>query len=82
MQFLPRHRHILAYSHKYVITAEDLLRPRQETTAEQTSNAAKSEAEVQKMVEHLLGDFDAATDETDRRIFFEVTGRQLIKGEF
>ena len=34
------------------------------------------------MVEHLLGDFDAATDETDRRIFFEVTGRQLIKGEF
>ena len=34
------------------------------------------------MIEGLVADFDAENDEVDRRIYFEVTGRQLIDGEF
>ena len=34
------------------------------------------------MIADLLCDFDAEKNESDRRIFFEVTGRQLIDGEF
>ena len=34
------------------------------------------------MIDDLICDFDAEKNESDRRIFFEVTGRQLIDGEF
>ena len=34
------------------------------------------------MIADLLCDFDAEKNESDRCIFFEVTGRQLIDGEF
>ena len=30
----------------------------------------------------MLDGFDAETNEIDRRIYYEVTGRQLVEGEF
>ena len=29
-----------------------------------------------------MGDFNPEEDETDRRIYYEVTGRQLVENEF
>ena len=70
-RFLSRHRYLLAYSHKYVITANDLTWAPQ--IAETTGN---SEAEI---IDELLKDFDVERNETDRRIYYEVTGRQVGK---
>ena len=41
-----------------------------------------SEVEKESMIKELLAGFDADENETDRRIFYEVTGRQLIQNEF
>ena len=79
-RFQSRQKRILAYSHKYVVTADDLLRE-QETTS-QKSSAKKSQIEIEAIINDLICDFDAEKNESDRRIFFEVTGRQLIDGEF
>ena len=71
-RFLSRHRYLLAYSHKYVITAEDL------TQAPQTANATgESGTETAEMIDKLLKDFDAEKNETDRRIYYEVIGKQI-----
>ena len=74
-RFLSRHRRILAYSHKYVITAADLDRYDDNTVAQEVATAKKCETETAKIVDHLLGYFDTEKNETDRRIFYEVTGR-------
>ena len=75
-RFLSRHRYLLAYSHKYVITADDL------TQAPQTVNATgESGAETAEMIDKLLKEFDAERNETDRRIYYEVIGRQIRKDE-
>ena len=73
-RFLSRHRRILAYSHKYVITAADLDRYDDNTGAQEAAAAKKCETETAKIVDHLLGYFDTEKNETDRRIFYEVTG--------
>ena len=71
-RFLSRHRYLLAYSHKYVITADDLTRaPQAAPTIE------NSEVKTAEMIDELLRDFDAERNETDRRIYFEVMGRQI-----
>ena len=67
-RFLSRHKYLLGYSHKYVITADDLTRAPQ-IAIEMESGAANTE--------DLLKDFDAERNETDRRIFYEVIGRQI-----
>ena len=41
-----------------------------------------SEVEKERMIEDLLAGFDADENETDRRIYYEVVGRQLIHDEF
>ena len=70
--FLYRHRNLLAYSHKYVITADNL------TQAPQTaSTTGSSGAETLEMIDELLRDSDVEGNETDRRIYFEVMGRQI-----
>ena len=79
-RFLCRHRRILAYSHKYVITDDDL--NSKPGTALQTSTDNFSEIENAKMIEELVDDFDFKGNDMDRRFFFEVTGRQLVEGEF
>ena len=78
--FLQRHRRILAYSHKYVITGEDLNKEIQ--IDPRASNAINSKSESAQMIDSLINDFNAERNETDRRIFYEVTGRQLVQGEF
>ena len=79
-RFLSRQRNIISYSHRYVITSDDLAR--QEKSPLQTIPADKSSEEAAKMIEDLVGDFDPENNETDRLIFYEVTGRQMIRGEF
>ena len=34
------------------------------------------------MIEELLRDFDGERNETDRRIYYQIMGSQLIEGEF
>ena len=34
------------------------------------------------MIDELVDDFDFKSNEMDRRFFFEVTGKKLVKGEF
>ena len=72
VRFSSHQRRILAYSHRYVITTDDLTK--KEDTDPQTYTSKKSEAEYAQMIEDLVGDFDAVENETDRRIFYEVTG--------
>ena len=71
-RFLSRHRYLLAYSHKYVITADDLARAPQTAAAD-----SKSERETAKLIDDLLRDFDVESNETDRRIYYEVMGRNM-----
>ena len=71
-RFLSRHRYLLAYSHKYVISADDLTRPPQ--IAEATGNNQEVTAEK---IDELLKDFDAEKNETDRRIYYEVIGKEI-----
>ena len=40
------------------------------------------EAELRNRIENVMTDFDPDNNETDRLIFYEVTGRQLFEGEF
>ena len=77
-RFLSRHRYLLAYSHKYVITADDLTRAPK--AAPTTGNSEVME--TAEMIEELLRDFDAETNETDRRIYYEVMGRQIGQNGF
>ena len=67
-RFLSRHRYLLGYSHKYVITADDLTRD---------SQIAIIESENAERIDELLEDFDVEQNETDRRIYYEVIGGQI-----
>ena len=40
------------------------------------------EAELLQRIEDVVTDFDPDNNETDRLIFYMVSGRQLIEGEF
>ena len=74
-RFLARHRRILNFMHQYVITSDDLDRPVKVKTE-------KDEVEQTLFIDQMLDGFDADTNEIDRRIFYEVTGRQVVEGEF
>ena len=67
-RFLSRHRYLLGYSHKYVITADDLTRD---------SQIAIIESENAERIDELLKDFDVEQNETDCRIYYEVIGGQI-----
>ena len=73
-RFLSRHRYLLAYSHKYIITADDLILAPQIAFVSENN-----EIETIEWIEGLLKDFDVKKNETDRRIYYEVTGRQIGK---
>ena len=77
-RFLSRHRYLLAYSHKYVITADDIARAPQTASADSKSE----QEEPVRMIEDLLRDFDVESNETDRRIYYEVMGRNMGSDEF
>ena len=41
-----------------------------------------SDDEAIKFINFLIDGFDAERNDIDRRIYYEVTGRQVIEGEF
>ena len=71
---MSRHKYLLAYSHKYVISADDLTRPPQIAEATGINQAVTAER-----IDELLKDFDAEKNETDRRIYYEVIGKEIGK---
>ena len=73
-QLLSRHRRLLTYSHRYVVTDEDLIKETLRAAA-QASPAENTESETARMLDELMSDFDAENNEMDRRIFYEVMGR-------
>ena len=73
MRFLSRHRRILAYSHRYIITADDL--NRQQETDRTTFADIKPKEDSEKTINELMDDFDPENNDLDRRIFYEVTRR-------
>ena len=79
-RFLKRHTRILAYSHKYVISDKDVVKHQEAGT--KPFMGQKSKAEMKQIIEDLVGDFDPQNNKTDRQIYYEVTGKQLIEGEF
>ena len=78
-RFLARHRRILNYSHQYVITSDDIDRPIEVKSEKKEEN---DEVEQSLFIDQMLDGFDAETNEIDRRLYYEVTGRQLVEGEF
>ena len=75
-RFSSRQRRAINYSHRYVITAADLARE---------ENAPKHQMTVTEtayLINDLADGFDPENDDTDRRIFYEVTGTSLVEGEF
>lgn len=70
-----RQRKTLTFSHKYVISASDVSR------AGQPDLVKKSEESAQA-VDQLLDGFNPEVDAVDRRLLFEITGRELEEGEF
>ena len=79
--FGTRSRKLLDYSHRFVITAEDLLRKKPDPRSSSVK-LKKTDSEKTKMIDAMLKGFDAEDNPTDRRIFYEVTGRELRLGEF
>ena len=81
-RILARQRSLLSvYGRHYVISAEDITRLNQKEAA---PPKAPKDPDVEKslMFERVVADFDGETNEIDRRIYYEVTGEQLIEGEF
>ena len=73
-RFKTRQRRALAFSHKYVITLADLT---DNWVAEQAARYKRSTE-----IDDLISGFDPEKNAIDRHIFYEVTGNQLIEGEF
>ena len=63
-----------------MITAEDLLRKKPDPRS--STRIKKTDSENAKLIDAMLKGFDAEDNPTDRRIFYEVTGRELRLGEF
>ena len=61
-RFLSRHKRAISYSHRYVVTAEDLNQP------DQLVEKDDPKAEIR----YLVNDFDPATNKMDRCIYYEV----------
>ena len=73
--FKKRQRQAVAYSHNYVIKADDKL------GGASVQVGADQMTEAQK-IEVMLDGFEPETDSVDRRLLFEITGYQLREGEF
>ena len=81
VHFEKRQIRTLAYLNRYIISATSDLKSKPSkqsaranaTTEDRTSNDQEAE---------LVARFDPQTNSMDRRIFYEVTGRQYFDGEF
>ena len=77
-RLLTRQRRILSvFARHYVISAGDIAKL-------DKKEGVKKDPDVEKLllIERMLADFDEESNEVDRRIFYEVTGKQLNEGEF
>lgn len=74
-KILPRQRKAVAFSHDYVISEHDIAR----SAAEESKNAGSADTID---TAGLIRGFDPDNDKIDRRIYFEVTGEQVIEDEF
>ena len=79
-RFLSRQRRALAYSRRYVVTANDIDKWR--SVPPPDSSRGLDEAEHARMLDEILAGFDLENSKIDRRLFYEITGRQLIEDEF
>ena len=84
VHFLTRQRLIMAYKHKYVISADDIEKSNKEVPRIKTDSALKktSDSEIKQRIDFLLDGFNADTNDIDRRIYYEVTRSQIREGEF
>ena len=80
-QFLARQRRILAYLQRYVITADDIS-DRSSSSTSKPEDRTRGSNEPFQSIDLLLEGFDADKNDIDRRIYYEVTGRELVQGEF
>lgn len=74
--FKRRQRQALKYSHKYVITADDI---KDDDGAHRRQAAPQTQ---QEKIDAILDGFEPEDDVLDRLILFEITGFQLREGEF
>ena len=78
INFLTRQRRAVQYTHKFVITAQDVKRATAKKDKNQDSNVKKPETNSTKVLEG----FDPINNEMDRLMLFEVTGMRLRNNEF
>ena len=79
-RFLKRHLSGLAYSHKYVITADDVIR--HDEAAQERKKNQKTGVELVQMINDVLDGFDPDNNLWDRVMFHDITGQMIIEGEF
>ena len=53
-----------------------------ESAAPKTVGSCSTEAEIAQLIDYLMRGFNPEANEIDRRIYYEVTGRQLNEDEF
>ena len=70
----------MAYSHRYVITTDDFEKWRSAPPVELSRDL--NEAEHARILDGILDGFDPVSSKIDRRLFYEITGRQLVEDEF
>ena len=82
MNFLSRQRKAVGHSHKFVISDQDILKPKKESS----KRGQESKEEKARIIDELLDGFeplgDTSLNELDRRLLFEVAGLELFKDEF
>ena len=69
-----------------MVTNDDIrrrsIRVAESTAPPTTIGSCSSEAEIAQLIDFLMRGFNPEANEIDRRIYYEVTGRQLNEDEF
>ena len=83
-QFLTRQRLALAFSHNYIISERDVTRldTREPGARKKVAPSLSSVENTDRSIDEVLAGFEPDSNEIDRRIFYEVTGRELVEGEY
>ena len=78
MNFLQRQRHAVSYSHKFVVTDQDIWKLQARTQKVSKEKFNDSETRIKA----ILKGFDPVNDKQDRCILYEITGMRLQVDEF
>ena len=68
--FKPRQRHAVQYFRRYILQDRDIV------------NDEVADEQKQIPIEKIWEDLDPESDEWDRRLLYEVTGRRLNEAEY